>query len=127
MLELHTGQTSEKIIVTLTELQTLVGPYYLFVFEHITTKDIVAFVAGEDQSLFPCRYNEFDINTSNLFADMPPGQWNYTAYEQHSPVNTDPALALQPALEYGKMILYKEAEFAYDMYNEPVTYQAYNG
>lgn len=126
MLELHTGQSWEKIIVTLTELQTLSNPYYLFVFEHITTKNIVAFVAGADESLYQYRYNQFDIDTATLFADQPPGQWNYTAYEQESAINIDPEITVS-VLEYGKMILYKASEFEFEQYNEPVTYQAYNG
>lgn len=126
MLELHTGQSGEKIVVTLTELQTLSNPYYLFVFEHITTKNIVAFVAGADESLFPYRYNQFDVNTAILFDNQPPGQWNYTAYEQVSPTNIDPTLATG-ILEYGKMILYKINEFEFEQYNEPVKYKAYNG
>lgn len=126
MLELHTGQTSEKIIVTLTELQTLSNPYYLFVFEHTTTKNIVAFVAGADESAFTDRFNKFTIDTAVTFAYQPPGMWTYTAYEQDGAINTDPDLAAG-ILEYGKMILYKADDFAYTKYNEPVTYQAYNG
>jgi hypothetical protein len=127
MLELTTGQTGEKIIVTLTELQTLTSPFYLFVFEHITTKEVVAFVAGADESQYKYRFNQFGINTSVVFANKPPGKWTYAVYEQTSQTNIDPLLALQPALEYGQMILSKVNEFEYDQYNEPVTYKAYNG
>lgn len=125
MLELHSGQSGEKIIVTLTELATLATPNYLFVFEHVTTKQVVTFVAGADESEFAYRYNQFDIDTDTLFDDRPIGEWHYAAYEQASPSNTDPSLALQPALEFGKMILYGETEFEFDMYNQPVTYKSY--
>lgn len=125
MLELHTGQSGEKIIVTLTELATLDSPNYLFVFEHVLTKAIIAFVAGADESLFTYRFNQFDIDTSVLFLDKPSGEWHYRAYEQASDSNTDPDLALQPALEFGKMLLYGAEQFEFDMYNEPVTYKAY--
>jgi hypothetical protein len=125
MIELHTGQSGEKIIVTLTELATLSSPHYLFVFKHVLTKQVVAFVAGADESTFPYRYNQFDIDTAVLFLDKPSGEWHYTAYEQVSNSNINPSLALQPALEYGKMILYAETEFEYDMYDQPVTYKAY--
>lgn len=125
MLELHTGQSGEKIIVTLTELATLDSPKYLFVFKHVESKTVVAFVAGVDESGFPYRYNQFDVDTSVLFLDKPSGQWDYQAYEQVSGVNLNPALALQPALETGKMILYADSELEYDMYNQPVTYKAY--
>lgn len=125
MLELHSGQSGEKIIVTLTELATLDSPNYLFVFEHVTTKQVVAFVAGADESEFIYRYNQFDIDTDSLFADKPIGEWHYSAYEQESQSNIDPSLSLQPALEFGKMILYGETEFEFDMYNQPVTYKSY--
>lgn len=123
MLELHTGQTGEKIIVTLTELATLPAPNYLFVFIHILTKDTVAFVAGPDESELPYRYNQFTVDTSLFEQD---GFWNYTAYEQVSAANIDPALAFA-IVEYGKLIVYPATEFAPTAYNQPTTYQSYEG
>lgn len=125
MLELHSGQSGEKIIVTLTELAMLNAPNYLFVFEHVLTKQVAAFVVGADESDFTYRYNQFDIDTATLFADKPIGEWHYRAYEQISDSNTNPSLSIQPALEFGKMILYGETEFEFDMYNQPVTYKSY--
>lgn len=125
MLELHATSISDKIVVTLTELQTLVAPNYLFVFEHVTTKDVVAFVAPADESGYPYRFNQFSINTSIVFHNSPDGYWIYTAYEQTSSTSLDPA-GLH-ALEYGKMILYGETEFAYSTYDQPTSYKAYNG
>lgn len=125
MLELHATSISDKIVVTLTELQTLANPYYLFVFEHVTTKNIITFVAPTDESGFPYRFNQFHINTADIFLNNPDGYWLYTVYEQTSPTNLDPT-GLN-ALEYGKMILYANAEFAYNSYDQPTTYKAYNG
>lgn len=126
MLELTTGQQSEKIIVTLTELTTLDAPHYLFVFTHVATKQIVALVMGADESAYPARYNQFDINTAFYFADTPVGEWHYTAYQQDSPTNTSPALTAGE-VEFGKMRLNNAIEFEFTQYNQPVTYQAYNG
>lgn len=123
MLELHSGQTGEKIIVTLTELTTLSNPYYLFVFTHTETKNVVAFVVGADESPYPERYNQFTVSAA-LF--NPDGYWLYEVHEQESSTNTDSA-ASGAIVEYGKMILYKVDEFEYQQYNEPVTYKAYNG
>jgi hypothetical protein len=67
------------------------------------------------------------VDTNIAFAEQPPGDWRYTAYEQASPTNTDPLLALQPPLEYGQMKLYKEGEFSYTQYDEPTSYKTYNG
>jgi hypothetical protein len=124
MLELHAGQSDEKIVVTLSELTTIDSPNYLFIFTHVLTKQSVAVVMGADESSFPYRYNQFTIDTATLFDGKPDGEWHYIAYEQASPSNTDPSLA-GSIVEQGKMLLYAPAEFEYDMYNQPVTYKAY--
>jgi hypothetical protein len=128
MLELNTGQSGEKIIVTLTELQTLDEPYYLFRFVHVVTKQVVSFIKGQidDESDYPSRYNQFDVDTAVVFLNKPVGGWHYEAYEQPGAVNTDPALATT-LLESGKMLLYAATAFEYEKYNEPVTFKTYNG
>lgn len=130
MLELQAGQTGQKIIVTLNELQTLDEPNYLFRFVHVLTKQVISFIRGQadDESGYPSRYNQFDINTAVTFLNKPVGEWHYTVYEQVGAVNTDPDLATG-LLESGKMLLYPAAinEFAYDMYEEPTTYKTYQG
>ena len=128
MLELTKGQTSEKIIVTLDELKTLNEPYYLFVFTHVTTKDVVKFIisAEDDESNYPERYNQFNLNTETIFGLKPVGEWHYIIYEQASSTNQDPDLTTS-LLEYGKMLLYPTSAFAYTKYDNPVTYKAYNG
>lgn len=127
MLELVKGQVSEKIIVTLNELITLTAPYFLFVFTNVTTKDQVKFIkaTAADESLYPYRYNKFDVNTQALFGQKPRGYWDYVVYEQSSAINTNPA-GLNP-VEYGKLILYEEGGFEFEKYDAPVTYKAYDG
>lgn len=128
MIELNTGQSGEKIIVTLTELQTLDEPYYLFIFSHVVTKEVVKFIKGQidDESDYPSRYNQFDINTGVVFNDKPAGEWHYQVYDQASSTNLNPALATT-LLENGKMLLYPATPFEYTKYDEPVTYKTYNG
>jgi hypothetical protein len=128
MLELNTGQSGEKIIVTLTELQTLDEPYYLFRFVHVVTKQVVSFIKGQidDESDYPSRYNQFDIDTAVIFLNKPVGEWHYEVYEQPGAVNTDPVLATT-LLEKGKMLLYAATPFEFETYNEPVTFKTYNG
>ncbi|OOQ57144.1 hypothetical protein [Mucilaginibacter pedocola] len=126
MLELTAGQQSEKIIVTLTELTTLEAPHYLFVFTHVATKQVVAVVMGADESPYPDRYNQFDINTATYFAGMPVGEWHYTAYQQDNPTNTNPAFTAGE-VEFGKMRLSSETDFEFTQYHQPATYKAYNG
>ena len=128
MLELHYGETSEKIIVTLNELITLADPDYLFVFTHVVTRDVVSFVksSAADESAYPERYNQFDIDTSDVFEDQQPGEWHYEIYEQSSNSNTDPDLATG-LIESGKMILYPSTAFEYTKYSQSTTFKTYNG
>lgn len=128
MLELNTGQTDEKIILTLDELKTLDVPYYLFIFSHVEAKSEVAFIRSQadEESAYPSRYNKFNVDTGTVFLNKPTGEWHYEVYEQASAVNTDPALATG-LIEQGKMMLRPAAEFEYDKYNTLTTYKAYNG
>lgn len=125
MLEFKQTDTSADLILTLTELVSLDTPVFLFVFTHVLTKDVVAFISV-DTSLFPSRYNEFTINPSVLFAGKQPGEWHYKIYEQVSNSNLDPALS-GAVLEYGKMILDRNPAFSYGMYDQPTTFKVYNG
>ncbi len=125
MLEFKQNDTAAEMILTLTENVTIDNPYFLFVFTHVLTKNIVAFIAA-DESLFIGRYNKFTINATVLFSGQPIGEWHYKIYEQASPSNIDPALS-GAILEYGKMILDRATEYAPVMYNGATTYKAYNG
>lgn len=115
------------MIVTLTELQTLNEPFFLFRFVHVITKNVVSIIKSseDDESNYPERYNQFDIDTAVLFQDQPRGEWHYWAYEQSSDTNTDTEQA--NLLENGKMYLYPPEGFEFDKYDQPVTYKAYNG
>jgi hypothetical protein len=128
MIELHAGQTGEEVIVTLSELQTLDEPYYLFRFEHVERKTVVSVIksSADDQSDYPARSNKFEFNTSTLFANKPAGFWSYEIYEQASSTNTDPDDATT-LLEYGKMKLYPASSFSFEKYNEAQTYKTYQG
>lgn len=128
MLQFKQDDTAAAMILTLTELVSIATPYYLFVFTHVTTKDVVAFVKAEadDESLYPARYNQFTINPSVVFANTQPGAWHYKVYEQISPVNINPALS-GAVLEYGKLILDRAVDFSYTKYDQATTYKTYNG
>lgn len=125
MLELTKGQEGQ-IIVTLNELKTIDAPYYLFVFTHTTTSDVVKFIksSSDDESEYPERYNLFTINSS-LFDGFLDGEWHYTVYEQESSTNED--ISLARAVENGKLKLNPEEEFEYIKYNQTQTYKSYNG
>lgn len=131
MLQLTSGQSNEKIIVTLNELKTLDEPFYLFRFVHVGTGQVVSFVRfpAVDESLFQGRYNKYNVDTSIVFLDRPPGEWHYTVYEQISAINTDPdSASIRGVLEYGKMMLVPATELEPDLYdNGPRLYKMYQG
>jgi hypothetical protein len=97
----------------------------LFVFEHVTTKEVVKLVINgiDDLSGYPARYNDFLIPAST-FATATQGQWNYFIYEQDNGSNLD-ADGLSE-VEVGKMIL-KETTFSYNGYDKKTTYSGYGG
>ena len=57
MLLLNQG-VSNNIVVTLTEKTTISNPYYLFVFEQMTSKSLVKFIAQEREKPFAMREND---------------------------------------------------------------------
>ena len=102
-----TRNTTNEIICTLTEKQTLVDPYFLFVFTHDETKSQTACIAPDSSSYIE-RYNKFFIEENaapdNLNAEITlgtPSEYTYCIYEQSSSTNLDPALA-ENLLETGK-------------------------
>jgi hypothetical protein len=128
MLQFRQDDTSVELILTLTEKVTLTDPYYLFVFTHVTTKDVVAFVksVADDESGFQSRYNKFTIDPSDVFEDKLPGEWHYKVYEQEDVENTDVALT-GAEIECGKLMLLPAEDFEYDKYNSPTSFKTYNG
>jgi hypothetical protein len=128
MLQFKQDNSAAVMILTLTEFVTIPAPYYLFVFAHVETKNVVVFVKSEadDESLYPQRYNQFTIDAAAVFLDQPTSEWHYKVYEQASAVNIDPAAA-GDLLEEGKLILDRATEFAYTQYDSSTSYKVYNG
>jgi hypothetical protein len=128
MLQFKQDDTAAVMILTLTELVSIIDPFYLFVFTHVTTKDVVNFVKAEidDESDYPARYNQFTIDASTVFANQQSGEWHYKVYEQSSSTNLDPELS-GGLLEEGKLLLDRSAEFAYTQYDQQTSYKTYNG
>ena len=127
MLLLTLGQTSEKMIVTLNEKRTLTDGWYLFVFENITTRDIVnkIYAFSEDESLYPDRYNLFTINTNTVFANQNTGDWRYKVYEQSGSSNTDTTGLTE--VERGILKLRPATDFTYTEYSGTTIFKQYEG
>lgn len=124
MLNLTEGQTSEEVVVTLNEKRTLSSGYYLFYFEHITTRQTATkvFNFSEDESSYITRYNKFTINTGTVFSGKPTGEWLYRVYES-STSTTDPTGLTQ--VEYGILKLNPATVFSYEKYNGATSYKVY--
>jgi len=119
MLQFKNSSTSERIIVTLTELVTANSPIYSFAFTHVVTKDVVTFAktTDDDFSNYPERYNEFEINPSVIFAGYQVGEWHYIITEQQTGI----------VLEYGKLYLDRGTDFSFKKYDNATTFKTYNG
>lgn len=126
MLRLTKGNTDEEIIVTLNEYRTLEAGYYLFVFENITTKELVKKVYNftEDESSYQDRYNQFSINTQSLFGTKNSGEYTYKVYESETNTTDPTGLNL---VEYGIMKLSDATAFEFETYQSATTYKAYAG
>jgi hypothetical protein len=126
MLLLNNGQVSEELIVTLNEKRTLDTGFYLFIFTHMLTKQVITkiFAFTDDESDYPDRYNSFIFPTAALFTGHPVGQWIYQVYEQVSASNVDPDGLTE--VERGITML-KGTAFEFDSYNPATTYKTYGG
>jgi len=127
VLQFRQSDTEATLRLTLNERVTINDPYYLFVFTHVTTKEVVKFSKSEsqDESLFPDRINEFTIDASTVFANKPVGEWHYKVYENITS-GTDEATA-GVILEHGKLFLLRETDFSYTKYNQAQSYTVYGG
>lgn len=126
MLLFTFGQTV-SMIVTLNEKRTLSTGFYLFVFENVTTRDLVnkIFAFTEDESVYQTRYNQFPVIVSTLFAGQHTGHWTYKVYEQASGVNTNPAGLTE--VENGILQLKPATEFKFKESSGATTFKEYAG
>jgi hypothetical protein len=122
MIILNKSNNSESIIVTLNESTTINEPYYLFRFKHVTTNLPFEFLFSSvnDVSLYQQRFNEFIINTSDLFSDAPLGQYQYKVYERVD-AGSDP-IDEASLLECGKMLLKEDEAEIYSTFDTETTY-----
>lgn len=110
MLIIRKNQTN-NLIATVSMNKTLPNPYYLFSFQHITSKERVSFIPEVITS--NVRYDKFRFNEAQVtnLSTTPPqinfpyiGQWYYAIYEQLSPTNTDIEKAFNK-LESGRAVV----------------------
>lgn len=75
--------------LTLSEVTTLVDPYYLFVFEgEYNTAVEPIYWLGTDESNWPVRYNLFTLE-EGVDVTLTKGQYKYSVYESDTPIIVD--------------------------------------
>lgn len=75
--------------LTLSEVTTLVNPFYLFVFEgEFNTAVEPIYWLGEDASDWPTRYNLFTLE-EGVDVTLTKGQYSYSVYESADPIIID--------------------------------------
>lgn len=91
MLKIQRNQTS-TLIVTVTELQTLAAPFWLFEFTHQQSFETVTCIL-DNISMGIGRYDEFVITDGVDLVFPYNGDYTYRIWEQQSDTNLDPLQA----------------------------------
>ena len=91
MLKLQRDQSS-TLIVTVTELQTLTAPYWLFEFTHEQSFETVTCIL-DNISTGVARYDEFVLVDGVDLVFPYAGYYTYRIWEQESDTNLDPIQA----------------------------------
>ena len=91
MLRIQRSQSS-TLIVTVTELQTLTAPYWLFEFTHQQSFETVTCILENISTGIP-RYDEFVIIDEVDLTFPYAGDYTYRIWEQESDSNLDPLQA----------------------------------
>lgn len=99
--------SSNKIVLTLTEVTTVTNPSYLFVFtnEYNTTSTPILFTVA-DTSSYPERYNLFNlVEPTDLSLVI--GQYTYQIYEKSGPFTLPLSIAQTTGvvIEEGRMVV----------------------
>lgn len=93
--------------LTLSEVTTLVNPYYLFVFEgdYNTATEPILWV-GTDTSNWPQRYNLFTLE-EGVDVTLIKGQYTYSVYESNTPIVIDENTNINDfnLIEEGRMVV----------------------
>lgn len=122
MLSLTKGQT-QTVYFTGTEKTTLVAPYFLFIFTHRVTGEIVKVMATNTSTTN--RYNKFSMVVNTNFSTSTEGLWEYEVREKASNVDLTVAGTI---VEQGFMTLSPATPFTPTEYSsQDNTFTTYNG
>ena len=88
MIYIEKGEIN-TFALTLSEVTTLVDPFYLFVFEgEFNTATEPVLWAGQDTSSFPTRYNLFTLE-EGVDVELTRGQYTYSVFESPDEIIVD--------------------------------------
>lgn len=88
MIYIEKGEIN-TFALTLSEVTTLVDPFYLFVFEgEFNTATEPVLWSGVDTSSFPTRYNLFTLE-EGVDLELTRGQYTYSVYESDEEIIVD--------------------------------------
>jgi len=106
MIYIEKGQVN-TFALTLSEVTTLVDPFYLFVFEDEfnTAVDPIYWI-GSDTSSYPYRYNLFTLE-EGVDLDLLKGQYTYKVYESLTDIVIDENTNTEELnlIEEGRMVV----------------------
>lgn len=104
MIYIEKGQVN-TFALTLSEVTTLVDPFYLFVFEDEfnTAVDPILW-EGVDTSDYPYRYNLFTME-EGVDLDLVKGQYTYKVYESPIAVDINTNTDNLNLIEEGRMVV----------------------
>jgi hypothetical protein len=104
MIYIEKGQVN-TFALTLTEVTTLVDPFYLFVFEDEFNTAIDPILwEGVDTSNYPYRYNLFTME-EGVDLDLLKGQYRYLVFESPIPVDINTNTDNLNLIEEGRMVV----------------------
>ena len=113
MITLTKGQT-QTVRFTGKEKCLLTNPYFLFVFTHRVTNEIVKFVITNVSTTD--RIDSFSLVVNSQFNNSDCGFWKYEIYEQASSSGT--STAGKNKVEEGYMVLNPATAFSPEKYDE---------
>lgn len=106
MIYIEKGQVN-TFALTLSEVTTLVEPFYLFVFEdEFNTAVDPIYWMGTDTSSYPYRYNLFTLE-EGVDLDLLKGQYTYKVYESLTDIVIDENTNTEELnlIEEGRMVV----------------------
>ena len=123
--------SSNEVVLTLSEKTTIVEPTYLFEFTNDSTKETKVFISA-DYSNNKERFNVFNIIETLIEVPLTGrvrltiGNWKYKIYEQVSPSNLIVANA-DRLVENGRVEVKGTETNINEFTGEQITYKEFNG